>query len=80
MPDSNTSIPPTFQESSPMRKFSSKKWFYLLLLIPLAGLLYPPFYACMYPMLGGVPFFIWYQFAWIFGGIAVTLIVSKLTD
>jgi len=34
----------------------------------------------MDPMLGNVPFFIWYQFAWIFGGIATTVIVSKMTD
>ncbi|TAN14052.1 MAG: DUF3311 domain-containing protein [Chitinophagaceae bacterium] len=63
-----------------MRKSGRGKWWYLLLLLPLAGLLYPPFYAHIYPMLFGVPFFIWYQFAWIFGGIVTTLIVSKLTD
>lgn len=68
------------QESSLMRKLNHRKWWYLLLLMPLAGLLFPSFYASMHPMLGGVPFFIWYQFAWIFGGIATTLIVSKLTD
>lgn len=80
MQDPNDHYHPIPQESSPMKKFIRKKWWYLLLLMPLAGLLYPSFYARMYPMLGGVPFFIWYQFAWIFGGIAVTLIVSKLTD
>lgn len=57
-----------------------RNWWYLLLLLPLAGLIYPPLYARMDPMLGNVPFFIWYQFAWIFGGIATTVIVSKMTD
>lgn len=80
MQDSNNTYHPIFQESSLMRKFSHKKLWYLLLLMPLVGLLYPPFYARMYPMLNGVPFFIWYQFAWVFGGIITTLIVSKLTD
>lgn len=56
------------------------QWWYLLLLIPLVGLLYPPFYAHMHPMLGGVPFFIWYQFAWVLGGVATTLTVSMLVD
>lgn len=80
MQDPNNTYHLISQESSPMRKFSQRRWWHLLLLLPLAGLLYPPFYARMYPTLGGIPFFIWYQFVWIFGGIAITLIVSKLTD
>lgn len=62
------------------RSSGRNKWWYLLLLIPLIGLLYPPFYAHMDPTLGGVPFFIWYQFAWVFGGVATTVTVSWLTD
>lgn len=80
MQDSNDSYRQTSQEYSPLSKPGRSKWWYILLLIPLAGLIYPPFYAHKDPMLVGIPFFIWYQFAWIFGGIAVTLIVSKLTD
>lgn len=56
------------------------RWWYLLLLLPLIGLLYPPWYSRMDPMLGGVPFFIWYQFAWVLGGVATTVSVSRLTD
>lgn len=62
------------------RSSRRSNWWYLLLLIPLVGLLYPPFYDQMYPTLGGVPFFVWYQFAWVFGGVATTVIVSWLTD
>lgn len=53
-------------------------WWNLLLLIPLAGLLYPPFYAHINPTLGGVPLFIWYQFAWVLGGVATTVLVTKV--
>jgi hypothetical protein len=80
MQDSNDLYHPTSQGHSPLNKSGRSNWWYLLLLIPLAGLLYPPLYARIYPMLGGIPFFIWYQFAWVFGGIATTLIVSKLID
>jgi uncharacterized membrane protein YhaH (DUF805 family) len=80
MQDSSGPCPSIPQESNQMRKFSRSNWWYLLLLIPLAGLIYPALYSRMYPTLGGVPFFIWYQFAWIFGGIATTLTVSHLTE
>jgi hypothetical protein len=39
-----------------------RRW-YLLLLLPFAGLLYPPLYATEDPELCGFPFFYWYQFA-----------------
>ena len=55
----------------------SRLWL-LLLLIPLAGLLYPPFYSSIQPELGGVPFFIWYQFFWVAGGVITTLVVSRI--
>ena len=44
----------------------------MLLLIPFVALLYPPFYAMLTPRLAGIPFFIWYQFAWIVLGVLVT--------
>lgn len=55
-------------------------WWYLLLLIPIAGLIYPGFYSRIEPTVAGVPFFLWYQFAWVFGSVAVTVIASRLTD
>lgn len=48
------------------------RWALVLLLIPFAALLYPPFYAMLTPRLAGIPFFIWYQFAWIILGVLVT--------
>jgi hypothetical protein len=38
---------------------------YLLLLLPFVGLLWVPFYAKHDPELFGLPFFYWYQFAWV---------------
>jgi uncharacterized membrane protein YhaH (DUF805 family) len=70
----------TSQGQNALSKTNRSNWWYLLLLLPLIGLLYPPFYARMYPMLWGIPFFIWYQFAWVFGGVATTLTVAKLTS
>ncbi|MDI2131677.1 DUF3311 domain-containing protein [Yinghuangia seranimata] len=37
----------------------------LCLALPVAALLWVPSYARGGPELGGVPFFYWYQFAWI---------------
>jgi hypothetical protein len=42
------------------------------------GLLVPNWYARAEPRLSGIPFFIWYQFAWVIGGVAVTGIVYFL--
>jgi hypothetical protein len=54
------------------------RWTHLLLLLPFIGLLYPPFYARLEPRLSGVPFFIWYQFAWIAGGALVMIVAYRL--
>lgn len=54
------------------------KWWLLLLLLPFIGLLYPPVYARLEPGLWGIPFFIWYQFAWVFVTVIVTAIVYRV--
>ncbi len=43
----------------------SRHWPRLLLVIPFIALLYPPFYSMLEPTLFGMPFFYWYQLAWI---------------
>lgn len=43
---------------------ASRRW-YALLGLPFAGLLWPALYVRDEPRLGGVPFFYWYQFAWV---------------
>jgi hypothetical protein len=54
----------------------SRSW-YLLLLLPFAGLLYPPLYAHEDPALFGIPFFYWYQFAWVPVTSVLTFIVYR---
>lgn len=55
------------------------RWWYALLALPVLGLLYPPLYARRDPELFGFPFFYWYQFAWVIGAAAITLIVYLAT-
>lgn len=47
----------------------------LLLLLPLIGVLIPEFYNFTSPSIGGMPFFYWYQLAWIAGVAVCTTIV-----
>ena len=50
----------------------------LLLLAPFVGLLATPLYARVDPTLSGVPFFIWYQFAWLIVGTVLLVVVYLL--
>ena len=42
-----------------------RRWWYLLLALPCFGTLYPPLYNRADPALFGLPFFYWYQLAWV---------------
>ena len=55
------------------------RWWYALLALPLLGLLYPPLYATRDPELAGIPFFYWYQFAWVIVSALLTLTVYLAT-
>lgn len=59
--------------SQPKKKASS--WWYLLILIPLIGTLFPSFYSFTSPMLWGIPFFYWYQMLWVIISAFVTAIM-----
>jgi Protein of unknown function (DUF3311) len=50
-------------------------WPRLLLVIPFLGVLWVPFYNRIEPSLAGIPFFYWYQLAWVVLGAAVVLAV-----
>jgi hypothetical protein len=50
-------------------------WPRVLLVIPFIAALWVPSYNRIEPTLGGVPFFYWYQLAWILIGAAIVLIV-----
>jgi hypothetical protein len=51
----------------------------LLLLLPLVAVLVPEFYNRASPSIGGMPFFYWYQLAWIAGVAVCTGIVYLAT-
>jgi hypothetical protein len=53
-------------------------WPRLLFLIPLVAMLWVPSYNRIEPTLGGVPFFYWYQLAWILLGAAIVLLVFMI--
>jgi hypothetical protein len=60
-------------------KSTPSRWWYVVLLLPLAGLLYPPLYARHDPELAGIPFFYWYQFAWAITSTILTTVVYRAT-
>ena len=62
------------------RKRSLWSWWYLLLLIQIVAVLWPPFYNKLQPTLIGLPFFYWYQLLWVIVGAALTAIVYFATD
>jgi len=50
----------------------------VLLMIPIVGLLWVGSYARVEPVVAGFPFFIWYQFAWVFLCSACTATALRL--
>lgn len=61
-----------------MQARPSKRTFHpiqLLLLIPFIALCWPAFYNTAEPQLAGLPFFYWYQLAWIILTAIITAIV-----
>jgi hypothetical protein len=50
----------------------------ICLLIPLVALLWVSSYAKATPRLGGIPFFFWYQFGWVFLTSALTYTAHRL--
>ena len=62
------------------KKESGWSWWYLLLLIQFAAVLWPPFYNKVEPDWIGVPFFYWYQLLWVIIGAVLTAIVYFATQ
>jgi hypothetical protein len=50
-------------------------WWYLLFIIQLVAIIWPPFYNRVEPTFIGMPFFYWYQFLWVILGAILTAIV-----
>jgi hypothetical protein len=70
--------PPHSQEVNQDGERRGSNWWLLLLLLPYIGLLYPPIYSRLQPELWGFPFFIWYQFLWVFITVGITTIVYRM--
>lgn len=47
------------------RQKNNRRWWYLVLIIPFIGTLFPQLYNAMTPTIGGLPFFYWYQLLWV---------------
>jgi hypothetical protein len=56
-----------------------RRGWYLLLVLPLIGTLVPPIYNRASPALFGMPFFYWYQLAWVIVTAALLGLVVALT-
>ena len=57
----------------PARK--GARWLLILLILPFITLLWPPFYNFTQPEFIGIPFFYWFQLAWIIITAAITAVV-----
>ena len=55
----------TSSSNPPTGKGESSRFLWLLLLAPYIGLLAVPLYDVLSPQLFGIPFFYWYQLAWV---------------
>jgi hypothetical protein len=56
-----------------------RRAWYALLVLPFAGTLIPAFYNHALPALFGLPFFYWYQLAWVVATAALLGVVVALT-
>ena|SRR2546421_10391979 len=73
--------PPGLRQRSRARRRPGPlhRLWYVLLLIEFVAVLVPNFYARETPKAWGVPFFYWYQFAWIIASALLTAIVYRFT-
>jgi hypothetical protein len=55
-----------------------RRWIVPVIFLPFIAVLWVPFFNTLDPALWGIPFFYWYQLAWIVIGAALTIIVYLL--
>jgi uncharacterized protein DUF3311 len=61
-------------------KRSGWRWWYLLFVIQIVAVLWPPFYNKLEPTFVGIPFFYWYQLVWVLVAAVLTAIVYFATE
>ena len=57
------------------RRQTGWSWWYLLFIIQIVAVVWPPFYNNVDPTFIGIPFFYWYQLAWVLISAVMTAIV-----
>ncbi len=66
--------------NEPQNRHDRWSWWYLLFIIQFVAVLWPPFYNKTEPAIGGMPFFYWYQLAWVIIAAILTAIVYFVTE
>jgi hypothetical protein len=66
--------------TEPAQRKRLSNWWYLLLVVQLVAVLWPPFYNRDAPRFAGIPFFYWYQLLWVIIGAILTAIVYLVTE
>jgi hypothetical protein len=61
------------------QKKEKASWWYLLFVIQFAVILWPPLYNRAEPAVLGVPFFYWFQLAWVLVSAVFTAVVYFAT-
>jgi hypothetical protein len=54
---------------------AGSRWWRLLLIVPVVGPLWVPWYNSIEPTFAGIPFFYWYLFLWVPISVALTALV-----
>ncbi len=79
MSEGDSRVAPTPTTSGEIRRSRQhRRWPFILFVLPIAAVIVPALYSRIAPRLGGVPFFVWYQFAAVIFGGVVTGIVYVL--
>jgi Protein of unknown function (DUF3311) len=61
------------------QKKEKASWWYLLFVVQFAVILWPPLYNKAEPAVLGVPFFYWFQLAWVVVSAVITALVYFAT-
>jgi hypothetical protein len=63
---------------APKKRETARGWYWLLV-VPFFGTFFPWIYNTLDPELFGIPFFYWYQMAWVPISVLLTVIVYRAT-
>ncbi len=61
------------------QKKNKASWWYLLFLVQIVVILWPPLYNKVEPTLIGLPFFYWFQLLWVIVSAVFTAVVYWAT-